>query len=322
MTPTDNTQANLTDVLQGFPSNWGRWGADDEVGALNLLGVEQALNGVAAVRSGKSFTLQNPVGDPHGDPVWPGRRGMERYMVVDESRWLNGDVEEPPGGMHWADDMISGYLQGTTQYDALGHVWYDGLLYNDRDAHSTIGGLRYASIAPIAERGIVGRGVLIDMARHRGVPWLEPGETFDHHDLQRAAQVQGVEIRPRDILIVRTGWIDRWYATEPADFYRDFWEPGLTLSRELVEWFHELGIPNLVTDTMGNETTFDPETGVQLPLHSALMRNLGIVFCEACRLSALASDCAEDGQWDFLFTAAPLNIQQASGAPVNPVVIK
>jgi len=322
MSDTGDRVPPLGDVLAGYPTNWGRWGSDDEVGALNFLGAVEALAAVRSVRSGKVFTLQSPVGHPHGDPVWPGRRAMERYMVVDESRWLDPDAEEPPGGMHWADDMISGYLQGTTQYDALGHVWYDGRIYNDRDALSTVGGLRHASVASIAERGVVGRGVLIDMARHRDVRWLDPGETFDHQDVREAAAAQGVELRPRDILVVRTGWLERWYEMDAADFYADFREPGLTLSRELVEWFRTAEIPNLVTDTMGNETTFDPATGVQLPLHSALMRNLGIAFCEACRLAELAADCARDGQWDFLFAAAPLNIRRAAGSPVNPVVIK
>lgn len=313
---------SLATLLDGLPTNWGRWGADDEVGALNHLGPAEVLAGVSAVRQGKTFTLQTPVGHPHGDPVWPGRRGMERYMVVDEASWLNGDKEEPPGGMHWADDMISGYLQGTTQFDALGHVWYDGEIYNGHPAATTVGGLRHASVAPIARRGVVGRAVLVDMARNRGKAHLDRGETFGLGDLLAAVADQGVEIQPRDIVIIRTGWLERWYETDAADFYRDFREPGLTFSAELVEWFHRMEIPCLVTDTMGNETTIDPASGVQLPLHNALMRNLGVVFCEACDLSALAADCAADGQWDFLFAAAPLNIERAAGAPTNPVVIK
>ncbi|WP_167050575.1 cyclase family protein [Salinibacterium sp. ZJ77] len=321
MTESEASPA-LRDLLRGLPSNWGRWGADDEVGALNFLGATEVLAGVAAVRQGRTFTLQTPVGHPHGDPVWPGRRGMERYMVVDEASWLNGDKDEPPGGMHWADDMISGYLQGTTQFDALGHVWYDERIYNGRPAVSTVGGLRFASVAPIARRGVVGRAVLLDIARHRGVPHLERGETFGLPDLLAAADAQGVELRPRDIVMLRTGWLETWYDTTADEFYRDFREPGLTFSADLVEWFHTREIPCLVTDTMGNETTLDPEIGAQLPLHNALMRNLGVVFCEACDLGPLAADCAADGQWDFLFTAAPLNILEAAGAPANPVVIK
>ena len=81
-------------------------------------------------------------------------------------------------------------------------------------------------------------------------------------------------------------------------------------------------IPNLVTDTMANEVTLDPVTGVMLPLHGALMRNLGVAFTELCNLSKLAADCAEDGPYDFLYVAAPLKIVQGTGAPVNPIAIK
>jgi kynurenine formamidase len=105
-------------------------------------------------------------------------------------------------------------------------------------------------------------------------------------------------------------------------FYADFVEPGLTYSAELVEWFHTMEIPNLLTDTMANEVTIDPVSGAMLPLHGALMRNLGVTFTELCDLSRLAADCADDGQWDFLYVAAPLKIVNGTGAPVNPVVIK
>ncbi len=81
-------------------------------------------------------------------------------------------------------------------------------------------------------------------------------------------------------------------------------------------------IPNLVTDTIANEVTADPTTGVALTLHNALMRNLGVVFTEICDLEKLADDCATDGQYAFLYTAAPLKVAKASGSPVNPVVIK
>lgn len=89
-----------------------------------------------------------------------------------------------------------------------------------------------------------------------------------------------------------------------------------------MRWFQEMEIPSLVTDTLANEVTTDPVSGVRLPLHNALMRNLGVTFAEIIALDELAADCAEDGQYTFLYTAAPLKIVEATGAPVNPVVIK
>jgi kynurenine formamidase len=314
--------SNVADLLKDSPKNWGRWGPDDEVGALNFLGPEQVLAAIGSVRSGKVFTLQVPMGSPQGDPVWPGRRGVERYQIIDEGHWLCGKAPEPPGGQHYADDAISAYLQGSTQYDALGHVWYDGQLYNGYDAKSTIGGLQKASVQAIGEKGIVGRAVLLDIARLRGKVCLDKGETFDHEDLLAAARAQGIEIRKRDIIVIRTGFIESFFTLGADAFYKDFIEPGLSYSAELVRWFHEMEIPNLITDTMANEVTIDPNNGAMLPLHGALMRNLGVTFTELCDLSRLAADCAEDDQWDFLYVAAPLKVVHGTGAPVNPVVVK
>lgn len=312
----------VSELLKDSPKNWGRWGADDEVGALNYLGPEQALYAATCIRSGKVFTLQLPMADPKGDPVWPGRRGAERCQVIDEGHWICGKAPEYPGGQHYADDMMSAYLQGSTQYDALGHVWYDGQLYNGYDAKTTIGGLEKASVQAIGEKGVVGRGVLLDIARLRGKDFLDKGETFTHEDLLEAAEAQGVEIRKRDIIVIRTGFIESFYKLGAEEFYRDFIEPGLTYSPELVSWFHEMEIPNLVTDTIANEVTIDPVNGALLILHGALMRNLGVTFTELANLARLAQDCAEDGQWDFLYTAAPLKVVKGTGGPVNPVVIK
>lgn len=303
------------------PSNWGKWGPDDEVGSLNYLGPDEVRRGVASIASGETFTLQVRIGDGP-DPVWPNRTSAKRTAVMDESWFLRGEVPEPRGGHHYADDRIDMFLQGSTQYDALGHLWYDGQIWNGYDATTTIGSLAKASVLPIGERGVVGRGILIDVARHRGKRWLERAEGISLQDLLDAARAQGVEIERRDILLIRTGWLGRFYQVPVEEFYRDWNEPGLVYSRELVEWFQAMEIPNLVTDTVANEQSFDPETGIEMRLHCALMRNLGIAMTEIAWLDDLAEACARDGRWTFLYTAAPLKVMGASGAPVNPVVIR
>ena len=224
--------------------------------------------------------------------------------------------------MHYADDYIETFLHGCGHCDALGHVWYGGKIWNGYDARTTIGGMRKAGVLPIAEKGVVGRGILLDMARYRGKAALEKGETFTHEDLEACAASQGVKIENRDILLVRTGFLDAFYEAGREQFYKDFNEPGLTYSLELVRWFQDMEIPNLVTDTISNETTLEPSSGVVLALHCALMRNLGVVLTEIIDLNRLAEDCAADNQWTFLYVAAPLKVVQATGSPVNPVVIK
>lgn len=322
MTEAAQTPPEMTDLLANAPSNWGKWGPDDEVGSLNYLTAEEVLRGVQHVKQGSVFTLQRLIGDPKGDPVWPGRTPAERTQILDESSWDEGGTGAAfPGGLHYADDKINAFLQGSTQYDALGHVWFDGKIWNGYDARTTVGGLNKASIQPIAEKGIVGRGILLDMARFRGKATMDTAETFTHEDLQACAKAQGVTIEKHDVLIIRTNYLQQFFEKGDA-FYEGFCEPGLTYSPELVQWFQDMEIPNLVTDTIANEVTTDPVSGVALPLHCALMRNLGVTLTEICDLEKLAEDCAADNQYVFLYVAAPLKVALGSGSPVNPVVIK
>lgn len=323
MTTTADATPQFTELLNQSPKNWGKWGPEDEIGCLNYLGEQEALNARAEIRSGKSFTLGIPIADPAGDPVWPGRRTTQRFNVIDHSHFSTGKGPDIPGGAEYADDVVVMYLQGTTQFDALGHAWHGDEIYNGYPADSTVGATEKASILPIAEHGVVGRGVLIDIAAHRGRKVLAPGETFGLEDLLAAAEEQKVEIRKRDILLIRTGWIGSYYDGDVEKFHAEpFLEPGLCYSPELVQWFADMEIPVLGTDTIANEVTIDPNNHTSLPLHQALMRNLGVLFSEILALDALAEDCRGDGQWSFMYSAAPLKIHSGTGAPVNPVVIK
>ena len=319
---TTEQEPSLDRLLKDSPKNWGKWGPDDEVGSLNYLTPEVILKAAGSIKQGKVFTLQVKMANPEGDPVWPGRSGAVRTTVIDEGHYIAGKGVNFAGGAHYADDYMTCFLQGSTQYDALGHVWYDGQIWNGYDAKTTIGGLAKASVLPLAEKGIVGRGILLDMARFRGKDVLDVAETFTHEDLMACAKAQGTEILPRDIIVIRTGWIGKFYKVTREEFYGNFVEPGLTHSDALVRWFHEMEIPNLVTDTIANEVTVDPVSGVVLPLHNALMRNLGVTLTEICWLDDLAADCVADGQWTFLYVAAPLKVVGGTGAPVNPIAIK
>jgi kynurenine formamidase len=294
---------------------------DDEVGALNYLTADEVLRGIQHVRKGEVHTLQRLIGDPKGDPVWPGRTPAERTQVLDESSWDGADGPAFPGGLHYADDKINAFLQGSTQYDALGHVWYGGQIWNGYDARTTVGGLDKASVEPIAQKGVVGRGILLDMARFRGKATLDKAETFTHEDLQACAAAQGVTIEKRDVLVIRTNFLQLFHEQGDA-FYDGFCEPGLVYSDGLVRWFQDMEIPNLVTDTIANEVTYDPNNGTALPLHCALMRNLGVTLTEIADLETLAASSAEDGQYTFLYAAAPLKVHLGSGSPVNPLAIK
>jgi kynurenine formamidase len=309
-------------LLEGAPTNWGRWGADDEVGSLNFLTSAEVLRGVRAIRTGRVFTCGEIIGNPKGDPIWPDREPASRKNIRDKGNYQAGDFPSMAGGVEYSDDQITMFLQGSTQVDALGHVWYDDKLWNGYSALETVGGMKKASVLPIAERGIVGRGVLLDMATYKGKSELDKGDFLQLEDLLGAAEKQGVVIQKHDILCLRIGFLQLLYKQGHEKFYENFNGPGLTYSRELVDWFHKMEIPALSTDTISNETELDPDIGVQIPLHCALMRNLGIAFNEICNFEKLAPDCHKDGQWDFLFICAPLKVHNGTGSPVNVVVIK
>ena len=318
---TDETRT-MSELLKDSPQNWGKWGPDDEVGSLNYLTPEVVVEASRCVTYGDVYTLQVPMANPVGDPAYPGtsRTTAQTFMVQDKSTYDVGKGFEFHGGLQYADDMMICYLQGSTQYDALGHVWYDDQIWNGYPASSTIGGLERASVMPLAERGIVGRGVLLDMARHRGVEKLTGGETFTHIDLQECAAAQNVELRKHDIIVVRTGWLTTYY-TDKETFMADPRMPGLCYSPELVSWFQDMEIPSLATDTFGNEVLPDPNRSVELLLHGSLMRDLGVAFAEVLWLEELGAGCAAREKYDFLYTAAPLKVVAGAGAPVNPVAV-
>lgn len=319
---TDEQQLKMTELLANSPSNWGRWGDDDQVGSLNFLTNSEVLRGALSIKQGKVFTCGEVIGSAEGDPIWPGRVPASRVNVRDKSHYSCGHFHAFPGGVEFADDQITMFLQGSTQFDALGHVWFDDKMWNGYAATESIGGMNKASVLPIAERGIVGRGVLLDMAAYKGKFALEKGDLLHLDDLLGAAKQQGITIKKHDILCLRIGFLQLRLQQTNDEFYKDFNEPGLTYSPELVNWFHEMEIPALCTDTISNECELDPNVGVQIPLHCALMRNLGITFNEICNFEELAAHCHQDGQWDFLYVAAPLKVVGGTGAPVNVVAIK
>ena len=308
----------LADVFADAPTNWGKWGEDDEVGAVNYLAEPQVLEGARAIEHGKTFTLGVPIGRHEGDPKTPGRPETQHYMLRDRGHYEAGKL--PTDGRQGSDDVLTLALHGTTHIDALGHSWYGDEMYNGFDPETTKGGLERCSIEPIAEHGVVGRGVLLDIARHRGVDHLEYDATISLSELRACADEQGVELRPRDVLVIRTGWLERFYAGEKAPV-ENFDEPGITYSDELAEWFHEMEIPTFVTDTLASERTY-PESGIRLPLHATFIRDQGILITEITLLDELAEDCAEDGKHDFMYVCSPLKIVEGTASPVNPIAIK
>lgn len=308
------------------PRNWGKWGEGDQVGALNYLTDSEVMRGIEAVKSGRTFTLQIPMTHGKG-PVFPGRVATMHYMAQDESLYSSGKSDALAGGVKFSDDVAFMYLQGTTHVDALAHAWYGDEIYGGESAQSTVHGHAHGDVAALGEKGIVGRGVLLDLGRHMGTGdkhRLAPDTCVGLEDLKATAEAQGVSIEKRDILLLRTGSIPRFYEEEADHPWDAMTEPGLCYGHDLVDWLSEMEIPAIAADNLAIEKVvqqFEGETLI-IPLHGALMRDQGIVLTEIYWLEELADDSAEDGQYSFLFVAAPLKMEEGSGSPVNPVVIK
>ena len=179
-------------------SNWGRWGPDDERGTLNLLTPERVAAATRLVRDGSSVTLSLPLNT---------HRAVHCPTPADHHMTLLGDAPTVAEPVHFIKDYVGldYHNDGHTHIDALCHVGYRGLLYNDRPEDAiTERGANVNAIEALKD-GLVGRGVLLDVPRLRGVPWLEPGEHIFAEDLEAAERQQGVTVREGDILLVRTG---------------------------------------------------------------------------------------------------------------------
>jgi kynurenine formamidase len=302
----------------GSPNNWGRFGDEDQIGLANLLTAERVAAAAGLVRTGKRFSLALPIGLPTpggyraepahlyrmaaGDSVLGGGRGGARYPV--------------------SDDYVFMALQASTQLDGFGHVGGDAMLYNGYWAGlvTATGGARRLGVHHLA-RGLVGRAVLLDVARHLGVERLEPGQPVGPDELDGAARAQEVAIDPGDILLVRTGHLGWKQGLAPDDAdWSSRHEPGI--STRAIPWLHEHDVAMVATDTAACSVV-PPEPGDDfLTWHVAALRDLGLLVGELFDLDELAADCAADGVSEGFFVAAPLPVVGASGSPLNPIVVK
>lgn len=284
---------------------WGRWGAEDERGALNQIGADEVRRAVGLVRSGEVMSLALPL-SPR-TPVPKHRAGIQHFMGRDGGDYAAG--ARRPGGFQFAEDTAIMPLHIGTHIDALCHAWYDDALYNGfpgAGTRSTTGAARCGidTMGPI-----VGRGVLLDVVAQRGAP--TPGASIGPSDLERAAQAGGVEPAKGDVVLIRTGWQENQEGRRDISFDE---EPGLDVEAGL--WLAERGVAVVGADNFAIEAIPFP-TGTAFPVHQRLIRDYGIPLLEGLVLKPLA----ETGRTSFLFTASPLPVVGGTGSPVTPVVV-
>jgi kynurenine formamidase len=295
-------------------SNWGRWGAADERGTVNFITPEVVRRAAACVRRGTVFSLGLGFGAEGPQIGQGGRVNPILLMSV-----IDGRLGTDPEGPRYADDFITMPLQCATQWDSLAHVYYGGQLYNGFPAATiTASGAGRNSIDKLGP-GIVSRGVLLDLARVAGVERLPPGQVLTPADLEAAERAQGVRVEAGDVLLVRTGHLGVF--TRDGDrvgYMRQM--PGLGVA--CVEWLHAREVAAVATDTSAVEVIPFEDPAVPLPVHQLCIRDMGLTLGEMFDLDALAADCANDGVWEFLFSAPPLKVTGGVGSPLNPLAVK
>lgn len=286
----------------GAPSNWGRWGDDDQRGTANLLSAQGVLDAIRHVRNGRVYSLAAPL-SPDG-PNMPGRRQTWHVVTTRPRPSGNGDMG--------ADDIVMMHTHGTTHVDALSHIYVDDTLYNGHPASAlTPFGAKRCGVENVGP--IVTRGVLLDIAGFRGVGRLEGGQAIEPDELDACARKQGVEVRAGDVVLVRTGWWqlfseggaarDEFYATEPGP------------SGDCGEWFRANDIVGLGADNTAVEAVTSWANA--LPLHRNVIWGCGGYLMEFVDLEALAAD----GIHEFLFVATPLKLDGGIGSPIVPLAI-
>ena len=294
-------------------SNWGRWGSDDRRGTLNLIDDAAVKRGMAAARQGKVFSLSYPF-DENGMQLGfiPGRINPERKMVA-----INHSLTGDPGDFTSTDDAVSMGIQASTHLDALCHVGYDGLLYNGVSMDTVDeAGSHVLSIDAVGP--LVSRGILLDIARLKGVDFFDEGYPITGDDLQEAADNAGVKVLPGDIVCVRTGHMH--WLREGNKLHYSTPTPGLGLKS--VPWIRDHDVAVVATDTIVFECYPPEDPAAMLPVHMVNIRDVGLTQGQNWVLDELAADCAADGQYDFLLTATPLPFTRAAGGPLAPTAIK
>ena len=284
------------------------WGPDDRRGALNYITQAEVLAALGEVRLGRTLSLAAPVEHrPAADNPDPAQHQMKGPLGADAGR-----------GLAFSMDRIAMNIHGNadSHVDALCHVIFDGKLYNGLTADTvTATGPAELSI-DLAADGIVGRGVLLDVPRSRGLPWLEPGDHVTVADVLAAEQDQHVRIGQGDIVLVRVG--HRRRRTEQGPW--DAAEARAGLHPAVLPLLAQRRIAALGSDG-NNDTAPSAVAGVDFPVHVLTVNALGLHLLDYLEFAGLSQMCAQIGRWSFLCVIAPLRLPTGTGSPVNPIAI-
>ena len=301
--------------------NWGRWGPDDEIGTLNYIMPETIARAARLVTAGKVWALGVPLGRQG-----PQSGTRQRFNPIHTMFRDGGDRPKDAAGVvemqgyGGSNDWIVMPLQCVTQWDSLAHVFDSGQMYNGYSADLvTSSGAARNSIDKTKDK-IVGRGVLLDVARYKKVEFLQPGYAITAEDLEACAAAEHVEVRSGDILLVRTGHMSKYLKKGSWDYFDLDESPGVSVFT--ASWLHARQIAAIASDNYAVEVRPSELPPFRSPFHIAAIPNMGLTLGEIFYLDELAADCAADGRWEFLLVAPPLPVTRGVGTPINPYALK
>ena len=278
-------------------SNWGRWGKDDEIGALNLITPAKRKQAAALVKEGFSVSL---AGDPDTEKAVDNPSPYEHEMQgIGSDRW-----------------GVSYHGVAHTHLDSLAHINENGVFYNgyhpDPEA-VTKANHHFRNSIHNLKNGVFTRGVLIDIPRLKGVPYLEQGTPIYVEDLEAWEKQAGVKVGPGDALFVRTGVWARRKALGPYARGRNAKDAGLDPS--VIPWLKKRDIAIMGSD----HPHYVSPSAITAAAHDFSLLYLGIHLIDNCDLETLSDAASARKRWDFLLTMAPIPMPGGTGSPINPI---
>ena len=309
--PTERDVIAMMDSL----SNWGRWGADDQLGTLNFITPAQRVRAAGLVRDGVSVSCSRPISnDITADTSFQPLRFM-----VDSGEGRHTATPERQLERRGASEFIGMVFHGytITHVDTPAHYFWKGKLYNNRSCNLVTSreGAQVESV-DLLKDGVVSRGVLLDIAALRG-RWLEAGEGVMPEDLDAAEKAAGVRVETGDILLVRTGYYGR-RLKEGARHPLKEGSPALHVAS--MPWLRERGVAMLGTDTH-NDISPLSYPGMGNAVHVVGLVAMGLWLIDNANLEEVAAACAARKRWEFMLAIAPLVLKNTTGSPVNPIAI-
>jgi len=294
-------------------SNWGRWGPDDERGALNLITDAKRTEAMGLARRGQVISLAWDI-DPAG--TGPDVKAQpQRYMLRTGQGAGEGDHAERQIACAEFTGLVF-HGRRITHFDAPSHIVYDGKMYNGHPGsfvNSEHGAERNAITN--ARGGVVTRGILVDAPRHRGVPWLEPGEGIHRDELEVILKAENVQVREGDALLLRTGYGRSRVEQGPKfEGKQSGWGAGC------LPFFKDKGVAVIGCDTSG-ETHPSGYKEFRGPIHGIGIATIGLWLLDNCQLEDLAKACDAAKTWEFALVLAPLPFIGATGSAMNPLAL-